>query len=176
MALTTVDSSSTAAIRAQVARSIEGRRTDVRGRVFELVLVLCLLVSLAVLALLLVDVWRDGAGVYPQRGQQFVDNGLSSDYYKAGIAQGLIGSFWIAVTVVVVAVPLGIGAAIYLEEYAPRNRLTSFIEVNVRNLAGVPSVVYGLLGLAVFVEALNGFSSGRGVGNRTLIAGGLTLA
>ena len=50
--------------------------------------------------------------------------------------------------------PLGIGAAIYLEEYAPRNRLTSFIEVNIRNLAGVPSVVYGLLGLAIFVEAL----------------------
>ena len=176
MALTTVDSAGSAAVRAQVARAIEGRRTDVRGRAFELVLVLSLLVSLAVLALLLVDVWRDGASVYPQRGQQFLDNGLSSDAYKAGIAQGLIGSFWIAVTVVVVAVPLGIGAAIYLEEYAPRNRLTSFIEVNVRNLAGVPSVVYGLLGLAVFVEVFNGFSSGQGVGNRTLIAGGLTLA
>jgi phosphate transport system permease protein len=78
--------------------------------------------------------------------------------------------------VVVVAVPLGIGAAVYLEEYAPRNRLTSFIEVNVRNLAGVPSVVYGLLGLAVFVELFGGFSGDDGVGTRTLIAGGLTLA
>ena len=176
MALTTIDSASTAAVRAQVARSIEGRRTDVRGRLFELALVLCLLVSLAILALLLIDVWGDGAGVYPARGQNFVQNGLSSDPIKAGIAQGLIGSFWIAVCVVVVALPLGVGAAIYLEEYAPRNRLTSFIEVNVRNLAGVPSVVYGLLGLAVFVEVFNGFSGNDGIGTRTLLAGGLTLS
>ena len=111
------------------------------------------------LALLIVDVVGDGSVVYQERGFDFLDSGLSQTANRAGIAQGLIGSFWIAVCVVVVAVPLGIGAAIYLEEYAPRNRLTSFIEVNVRNLAGVPSVVYGLLGLAVFVEVFNGFSS-----------------
>ena len=82
---------------------------------------------------------------------------------------------------VVVAVPLGIGAAIYLEEYAPRNRLTSFIEVNVRNLAGVPSVVYGLLGLAVFVEVFGGFSGERRrrpphAGRRRAHAGGAGAA
>jgi phosphate transport system permease protein len=175
MALTTIDSSNTA-IRGLVAREIEGRRADVKGRLFEVALVSCLLVSLAVLALLLVDVVGDGSIVYQERGWDFLDGGLSQTASRAGIAQGLIGSFWIAVTVLFVSVPLGIGAAIYLEEYAPRNRLTSFIEVNVRNLAGVPSVVYGLLGLAVFVELFNGFSSGSGVGNRTLIAGGLTLA
>jgi phosphate transport system permease protein len=176
MALTTIESSATDAVRGRVARSIEGRRVDVKGRLFEAALVLCLLVSLAILALLLADVIGDGWSVYPQRGQNFLQNGLSQNPVKAGIAQGLIGSFWIAVTVVVVALPLGVGAAIYLEEYAPRNRLTSFIEVNVRNLAGVPSVVYGLLGLAVFVEVFNGFTSADGVGRRTLLAAGLTLA
>jgi phosphate transport system permease protein len=175
MALTTLDSS-VGAVRGRVEREIQGSRVDVKGRLFELALVLCLLISLAVLALMLVDVVGDGSIVYQERGWDFLDGGLSQTASRAGIAQGLIGSFWIAMTVLVVSVPLGIGAAIYLEEYAPRNRLTSFIEVNVRNLAGVPSVVYGLLGLAVFVELFNGFSSGSGVGNRTLIAGGLTLA
>jgi phosphate transport system permease protein len=175
MALTTIDSSA-AAVRGRVERQIEGRRVDIKGRIFETALVLCLLISLGVLALLIIDVIGDGSGVYQERGFDFLDGGLSQTATRAGIAQGLIGSFWIAVCVVVVAVPLGIGAAIYLEEYAPRNRLTSFIEVNVRNLAGVPSVVYGLLGLAVFVEVFNGFSGGSGVSTRTLIAGGLTLA
>jgi phosphate transport system permease protein len=72
--------------------------------------------------------------------------------------------------------PLGIGAAIYLEEYAPKNRLTSFIELNVRNLAGVPSVVYGLLGLGIFVEYFDGFVSKEGTNGRTLAAAGVTLA
>lgn len=175
MALTTIDSS-TGAVRGSVARAIEGRRADVRGRVFEIALVLCLLASLAILAMLLIDVVRDGAPVYTERGWAFLDGGLSQTASRAGIAQGLIGSFWIAVSVVVVALPLGVGAAIYLEEYAPNNKLTSFIEVNVRNLAGVPSVVYGLLGLAVFVELFGGFSGTDDVGRRTLIAGGLTLA
>src|SRR5918995_697554 len=95
---------------------------------------------------------------------------------RAGISQGIVGSFWIAVCVVVIAFPLGIGAAIYLEEYAPRNRLTSFIELNIRNLAGVPSVVYGLLGLAIFVNYFSGFAGAEGVDRRTLAAAGITLA
>jgi phosphate transport system permease protein len=73
--------------------------------------------------------------------------------------------------VVLVALPLGIGAAVYLEEYASDTKFTRFIRINIRNLAGVPSVVYGLLGLAVFVEALGGLTGGR-----SIISGGLTLA
>ncbi|HET6954252.1 MAG TPA: phosphate ABC transporter permease PstA [Acidimicrobiales bacterium] len=175
MALTTI-SGNAGAVQGSVARAIEGRRADVKGRVFDLALVSCLLVSLAILTMLLVDVARDGLPVYSERGEQFLNGGLSQSAARAGIAQGLIGSFWIAVSVVVVALPLGIGAAIYLEEYAPRNRLTSFIEINVRNLAGVPSVVYGLLGLAVFVEVFGGFSGSDDVNRRTLAAAGLTLA
>jgi phosphate transport system permease protein len=90
---------------------------------------------------------------------------------EAGIHQGLRGTFWIAVFVVVFAFPLGVGAAIYLEEYAPRTRLTRLIDINIRNLAGVPSIVYGILGFAIFVKSLGGLTGGRSV-----IAGGITLA
>ncbi|HEY8526991.1 MAG TPA: phosphate ABC transporter permease PstA [Acidimicrobiales bacterium] len=176
MALTTIGTAGEAAVQGSVARALRGHRADVRGRVFEGVLVLCLLVSLAVLGLLIHRVVADGLGVYTDRGVDFLDGGLSSQADRAGIAQGIIGSFWIAVGVVVLAIPVGVGAAVYLEEYAPRNRLTSFIELNIRNLAGVPSVVYGLLGLAVFVETLDGFSGASGVQRRTLAAAALTLA
>jgi phosphate transport system permease protein len=176
MALTTLGSSGDAAVQGSVARALRGDRSDVRGRVFEAVLVVCLLVSLIVLALLIYDVLTDGLPVYGDRGFDVLDLGLSSQPETTGISQGIIGSFWIAVAVVVLAIPVGVGAAIYLEEYAPRNRLTSFIELNIRNLAGVPSVVYGLLGLAIFVETLDGFSGESGVGRRTLAAAGLTLA
>jgi phosphate transport system permease protein len=126
--------------------------------------------------LLLATVIDNGLPVYRDRGFDFLDGALSSRASRAGISQGIVGSFWIAVSVVVLAVPLGIGAAIYLEEYAPRSRFTSFIELNIRNLAGVPSVVYGLLGLGIFVQTLNGFSSNTGVERRTLLAAGVTLA
>jgi phosphate transport system permease protein len=175
MALTTIDASAEA-IQGSVAAAMHGRRTDVKGRVFELGLGACLILSLVILGALLADVLRDGVPVYTERGWSFLDGGLSSTASRAGVAQGLIGSFWIAVAVIVVSLPLGIGAAIYLEEYAPRSRLTSFIEVNVRNLAGVPSIVYGILGLAIFVEVLNGLSGNEGVSRRTLLAAGVTLA
>ncbi len=176
MALTTVGSASRDAVQGSVAQALSGNRSDVRGRIFEVLLIACLLVSLLVLGLLIYDVITDGVPVYTERGWEFLDSGLSAQPETAGIAQGIIGSFWIAVAVVVLAIPIGIGAAIYLEEYAPRNWLTSFIELNIRNLAGVPSVVYGLLGLAIFVEGFDGFSDASGVGRRTLAAAGLTLA
>lgn len=175
MALSTIGADA-GAVQGSVARALRGERVDVKGRTFELSLTICLLVSLLILGTLIYDVLRDGLPVYRDRGQAFLNGGLSQTATRAGIAQGLIGSFWIAVSVVVVAVPLGIGAAVYLEEYARRGPLTSFIQINVRNLAGVPSVVYGLLGLAVFVELFGGFSGGEGVNRRTLAAAGLTLA
>ncbi len=70
----------------------------------------------------------------------------------AGLAPALIGSLWVIALVIAISVPLGIAAAVYLEEYAPDTRLTRLIEVNLRNLAGVPSIVYGILGLSVFVR------------------------
>jgi phosphate transport system permease protein len=176
MALTTIGASGEPAVQGSISQALRGGRTEVRGRIFEATLILCLLISLAILGLLIFNVLSNGLGVYSDRGFDFLDAGLSSQATQAGIAQGIIGSFWIAVAVVVLAIPIGIGAAIYLEEYAPRNWLTSLIELTVRNLAGVPSVVYGLLGLAIFVEELDGFSGGSGVQRRTLAAAGLTLA
>jgi phosphate transport system permease protein len=177
MAFSTIGSSGEAAIHGSVAEALRGRRrSDTRGWVFEIALLTSLLVCLLVLGALILKVLTDGTPVYTDRGFEFLDSGISSIADRAGISQGIVGSFWIAVCVVVLAVPVGIGAAIYLEEYAPRNKLTSFIELNIRNLAGVPSVVYGLLGLAIFVETFGGFSGGEGVDRRTLAAAGVTLA
>jgi phosphate transport system permease protein len=176
MALTTIGTSSEAAVQGSVAEALRGHRVDARGRVFEIGLLACLLLSLVILGVLIVTIFTDGIPVYTDRGWEFLDGSLSGSAERAGISQGIVGSFWIAVCVVVVAFPLGIGAAIYLEEYAPRTRLTSFIELNIRNLAGVPSVVYGLLGLAIFVNAFSGFNSSSGVDRRTLAAAGITLA
>lgn len=87
---------------------------------------------------------------------------------QAGIKSALYGSIWVLGITLVVAVPIGIGAAIFLQEYSNGNRFAQFVQMNVANLAGVPSIVYGILGLAVFVRML-GFE-------RSVLSGGLTLA
>jgi phosphate transport system permease protein len=161
-----------AAAGAEVVRArLTGGKADVRGRVFQLALVGCLGLALVVVAVLLIDVITGGWEVLSQRLGDFLSGRLSSRPARAGISQGLAGSFWIAVFVVCLAFPIGIAAAIYLEEYAPRSRLTRVIDVNIRNLAGVPSVVYGILGFAVFVKALGSLTGGR-----TIMAAGITLA
>jgi len=154
-----------------VRRRLTGRRADFKSVVFEGLLLLMLLFSLAILITLLTDVFSQGFGVLIDRGADFLSSGLSSLPERAGVFQGIIGSFLMMVFVVLVAFPLGIGAAIYLEEYAPDTKFNRFINVNIRNLAGVPSVVYGLLGLAIFVELL-----ARNTGGRSIISGGITLA
>jgi len=154
-----------------VRARLTGGRADVRGRVFQVALLSCLGLALLVLVVLLVDVVTAGWDVLSGRLGDFLSGRLSSTPSRAGVSQGLAGSFWIAVFVVGLAFPVGISAAIYLEEYAPRSRLTRIIDVNIRNLAGVPSVVYGILGFAVFVKALNDVTGGR-----TVAAAGVTLA
>ncbi len=154
-----------------VARSLRGRRVDVAGVLLAGGLLLALLLSLGVLITLLADIVSRGAGVLAERGFGFLTSPLSPEPERAGIRQGIMGSLGVMLSVVMVSFPLGVGAAIYLEEYAPDNRLTRFINANIRNLAGVPSIVYGLLGLAIFVKFLGSLTGGR-----TLISGGLTLA
>lgn len=87
---------------------------------------------------------------------------------RAGLNSALFGTLWVVSLTAVIAFPIGVGAAIFLEEYAPRNRWTTTLQVNISNLAGVPSVVYGLLGLGIFVNFL-------GIG-RVVLAGALTMA
>ena len=163
--------------RAAIVASIEGRRVDARGLLFRTVLQACVLITLALLAVLLISVAVDSTDQIGSRLWDFLMGTLRSQSgdEHLGVHQGVYGSMWIAIIVAVLAFPVGIGSAVYLEEYAPKNRFTSFIEVNIRNLAGVPSVVYGLLGLALL---LNGqiFGLDRFTGGRSTLSGGITLA
>ena len=161
-----------AATARSVALSLRRSRPDVAGTVFQVLLLLSLLFSLAVLAVLIADVLVTAMPVFQSRGVDFLTSPLSSDPSKAGIVQGLFGTFMIAILVSIFAFPIGIATAVYLEEYAPDNPLTRFINVNIRNLAGVPSVVYGLLGLTVFVAFFAAVGAGTG---RNLLAAMTTL-
>ncbi len=134
--------------------SLESQERDTRGLIFKFVISLCLFLSLAVLAVLIINVVSDGWFHLTERLGDFLRGSLRSRSIddKLGVKQGLYGSIWIGIFVAVLAFPTGIAAALYLEEYAHKNRLNSAIELAIRNLAGVPSVVYGLLGLFLFVE------------------------
>ncbi|PKL54677.1 MAG: phosphate ABC transporter, permease protein PstA [Candidatus Methanoperedenaceae archaeon HGW-Methanoperedenaceae-1] len=121
--------------------------------------------ALLLLAMLLWDAWDKGAGWL---SWEFLTSFPSRFPEKAGIKSALWGSIWLMIITAVVSLPLGVGTAIYLEEYAKKTWLTKIIEINISNLAGVPSVVYGLLGLALFVRGL--------ALERSLISGALTIS
>jgi phosphate transport system permease protein len=126
---------------------------------------LVMLLALAALAMLLYDIVRDGAG---RLSWSFLTSYASRRASNAGIYPALIGSIYMALLTSVIAVPLGVGAAIHLEEYGTRGRFARLIEINIANLAGVPSIIYGLLGLGLFVRFM-------GMG-QSLLAGAATLA
>ncbi|HEY3208438.1 MAG TPA: phosphate ABC transporter permease PstA [Actinomycetota bacterium] len=161
----------TALTQEAVWAAIRGKHRDLRGRIFEGALLLTLLLSLGVLVTLLVDITGAGWDVLTTRKTEFLTSNLSSIASRAGVWQGLVGSVMVMSFVIILAFPIGIGAAVYLEEYAPDNAATRFLTANIRNLAGVPSIVYGLLGLAIFVLWI-----GRITGGLSVISGGLTLA
>jgi len=136
-----------------------------KGKLYFTVFFTALMIAIIGLAILLFQIISQGTEML---SWTFVSSYPSRFPEKAGILSALVGSIWLMGLTGIFAVPLGIGTAVYLEEYAPKNKFTQFIEINISNLAGVPSIVYGLLGLAVFVGALNM--------GRTLIAGALTMA
>ncbi|MCR9197930.1 MAG: phosphate ABC transporter permease PstA [Planctomycetaceae bacterium] len=120
---------------------------------------------------------------------QFLQSGTSRLAERAGIKAGLWGSFWLILLTAVISLPIGVGAAVYLEEYASDNRLTRTIKTNLANLAGVPSIVYGMLGLAAFVKMFGlfgGLRSGLQLNlgllvvplpfGKTVISGALTMS
>ncbi|MBD2446253.1 phosphate ABC transporter permease PstA [Nostoc sp. FACHB-152] len=141
-------------------------RREILGKVFELLFLLGLLIGLFVLALLLFDIFRDGLARFLSPG--FLTETPSRFPEEGGIRPAIISSVVLGLVVILVTVPVGVGAALYLEEYAPRAWWTAIIEINISNLAGVPSIVYGLLGLGVF-NYLLGFGP-------ALISGALTLS
>jgi phosphate transport system permease protein len=154
-----------------VRRALEGKKASPVDTLVRILLLVSLLASLAVLLALLVDVVTEGWPVLSTRLADLVSSPLSARPETAGLIQGLWGSLILIGFVVVFAFPLGVAAAIYLEEYARDTGFNRLLVANVRNLAGVPSIVYGLLGLAVFVKTLGSITNGR-----TLISGGLTLS
>jgi phosphate transport system permease protein len=121
--------------------------------------------SVFLLGVLVVRICVDG---FAWLDWQFIDSFPSRIPARAGIKSALVGTLWMIVMVAIIAIPVGVSAALYLEEFSKKGRLSRLIEVNIANLAGVPSIVYGILGLAIFVRffALE----------RSLISGALTMS
>ncbi|CAN5798700.1 MAG: phosphate ABC transporter permease PstA [Ilumatobacteraceae bacterium] len=155
-----------------VAARLTSRDRDVKGIVLLVLLLLAAGVTMLVLFVLLTQIIVEAVPVFREQGVDFLTGTIGSDPAAQGIFPGVYGSIAIGLGVVIVAIPLGVGAAIYLEEYAStRNRFTRLILVNIRNLAGVPAVIYGVLGLIIFVQWLEPVTSGE-----TVITAGLTMA
>ncbi len=138
----------------------------VRDNIFAALFLGSVVAGVLVLAWLLIEVFVDSVGWLDW---QFLSSYSSRHPVEAGVLAPIAGTFWVIILTAVMTVPVGIATAIYLEEFAPDNRVTSLVQLNISNLAGVPSVVYGLLGLAIFVQYL--FD-----GQRSLLAGALTLS
>lgn len=131
----------------------------------QTVAVVVVILALFALGTLLYDVFSDGWG---RLNWQFLTSLPSRRAEEAGIYPALIGTVWLITLTTILALPIGIAAAIYLEEYGTGNWLARIIEINIANLAGVPSIIYGLLGLGLFVRAM-GFG-------RSVLAGAATMA
>ena len=136
-----------------------------QGGVFHYVCLLATLFGIVVLVAMLVSVGADGLG---RVSGSFLNSYPSRFPEEAGIKSALFGTLWLMGLTALFAVPIGIGTAIYLEEFASRNWLTKVIETNINNLAGVPSIIYGLLGLTLFVRVMEF--------GRSVLAGSLTMS
>ncbi len=131
---------------------------------FKVLAFIATMTGLVVLSTLIIDILYDGLG---RIDWSFITNYPSRRPARAGILSSLVGTLWIMVLTAFFSFPLGLGAGIYLEEYAGKNWFTKLIEINIANLAGVPSIIYGLLGLGVFVRILHL--------DRSILTGALTL-
>jgi len=132
---------------------------------FQLLSLATLLLALAALGALVYDIVSDGAG---RLSWAFLNSYPSRNAENAGVYHALMGSIWVLALTAALALPVGVAAAIYLEEYGTRSRVAKFIELNIANLAAVPSIIYGLLGLGLFVRLM-------GMG-QSVMAGAATLA
>lgn len=137
-------------------------------RFFAVAALVATIVGLVVLVLLLADVLIDGL---PRLSWDFIMSFPSRRPAQAGILSPLVGTLWLLVLTALIAIPIGVGAGIFLEEFASETLFAKIIEINIGNLAAVPSIIYGLLALQVFVRLMEPITGGRSV-----LAGGLTLA
>jgi phosphate transport system permease protein len=163
-----IDSSAKKAAPTADSRTSTSARRAVDG-VFAVLVFGATIIGLIVLAALVVDIAIDGL---PRLSWQFISSYPSQILPQtAGIYPALIGSLWLLVLTGLISVPLGMGAAVYLEEYATDTWLNRVVEVNISNLAGVPSIIYGLLGLGMFVNLLAPLTGGK-----SIISGAATLS
>jgi phosphate transport system permease protein len=132
---------------------------------FQLVSLLTLVFALVALAVLVFDIFNDGAS---RLSWAFLNNIATRRAEEAGVYHALMGSIWVILLTGALALPIGVASAIYLEEYGTRSRVARFIELNIANLAAVPSIIYGLLGLGVFVRLMQM--------GQSVMAGAATLA
>jgi len=149
----------------KVKSDVTSTRRKLIGSLMLSLFVISIGVAVVALAVLIIDTVADGA---PWLSWNLITNYPSRLPKQAGLRSALLGSVWIAGLTGAICFPLGVASAIYLHEYAPRNRLTSIINLNIFNLSGVPSILYGLLGLGLFVDLL--------ALGRSIIAGALTMA
>jgi phosphate transport system permease protein len=140
------------------------------GKLLYILFLSSVSVGIIGLAVLIFEVLNNGI---PWLSWHFLTDYPSRHPKEAGLFSALMGTIWLMFMTAIFTVPIGVGAAIYLEEYAPRNLWTKIIEINVANLAGVPSIVYGLLGLSWFVYYWGTPTEFLG---RTLLAGAMTLS
>lgn len=141
------------------------KKLRLQDQIFKIWGIACTLLGIVLLVIFIGSVVVDGIS---RIDWAFITDLPSRKAEKAGIYTALMGSIWILLLTTVIALPIGIAAAIYLEEYAKKGRLSGILEINISNLAGVPSIIYGLLGLEVFVRVLEMGSS--------VLAGSFTLA
>ncbi|MBP9853595.1 MAG: phosphate ABC transporter permease PstA [Candidatus Omnitrophica bacterium] len=141
------------------------KSTRILNKFFNVIGLLTTLFGVIILSILVIDVLRDG---FSRLSWDFLTSFPSRKPEKAGIFSAWAGTLWIMLTTALISIPIGVGSGIYLEEYAKKNKFTDLIEINIANLAGVPSVIYGILGLGLFVRWMHL--------DRSVLAGGLTLA
>ncbi|MGF1495281.1 MAG: phosphate ABC transporter permease PstA [Elainellaceae cyanobacterium] len=137
-------------------------------KIFKIVSWIATFSGLVVLAFLILDVLIDGI---PTLSLSFITNGPSRNAEDAGIWPPLVGTVYLLIITAVVAFPIGVGSGIFLEEFAKDNLFAKIVEINIGNLAAVPSIIYGMLGLFAFARLMEPLTGGRSV-----LAGGLTLA
>ena len=140
-------------------------KNRLKDKAFHFFGIFCTFIGLVVLAIFLFDIIVEGVG---RIDWDFLTSLPSRRASRAGILTAWVGTLWILVLTTLIAFPLGVSAGVYLEEYARKSRINNFLEINIANLAGVPSIIYGLLGLEIFVRQMRLGGS--------LLAGALTLS
>ncbi|WP_276497635.1 phosphate ABC transporter permease PstA [Pontibacter litorisediminis] len=140
-------------------------KNRLKDKAFQVFGIFCTFIGLVVLAVFLIDIIIEGV---QRLDWDFLSSLPSRRASRAGILTAWVGTLWILVLTTIIAFPLGVAAGVYLEEYGKKNKWANFLEINIANLAGVPSIIYGLLGLEIFVRQMRLGGS--------LLAGALTLS